>query len=273
LKPDANGSSSLPLRRLAIMPVTDLSIIIPAYNETNRIQTALVDLFAFLATTTWHYDVTVIDDGSVDGTADLVRSLIPSFKKLSVISLLKNQGKGAAVKAGVLGASGNVVMFLDADGSTPPDQIPRLYSRCSSVTNPSGVPVVIGSRALTSINTKIQTSFHRKALGRIFNFAVNLLAVPGIADTQCGCKMFDCRAAKFLFSQQVATGFSFDVEILMLAQKAGMKIEEIPINWINVRGSKVDLIRDSLRMFGDILRFKMVHRHVEPYPMPQPQQL
>lgn len=247
------------------MPVPDLSIIIPAYNETRRIQAALVDLFAFLATTQWSYDVTVVDDGSVDGTAELVRNLIPSFGKLSVTCLSPNQGKGAAVKAGILGATGNVVMFLDADGSTPPDQLPRLYSRCSSLTNAGGSPVVIGSRALVSTNTKIQTSLHRKALGRIFNFAVNMLAVPGIADTQCGCKMFDRRAAQFLFAQQIATGFSFDVEILMLAQKAGMKIEEVPINWINVRGSKVDLLRDSIRMFRDILRFRMVHRRVGPY--------
>lgn len=251
------------------MPAIDLSIIIPAYNETKRIQTALVDLFAFLATTPWEYEVKVIDDGSTDGTADLIRGLIPAFKKLSVTCLSPNQGKGAAVKAGMLDAKGSVVMFLDADGSTPPDQLLKLYSRCSSTTNPSGVPVVIGSRALASATTTIQTSFHRKALGRIFNFAVNVLAVPGIADTQCGCKMFDRRAAQFLFSRQISTGFSFDVEILLLAQKAGMKIEEVPINWINVRGSKVDLIRDSLKMFRDILRFRIAHRQVEPYQVPQ----
>jgi len=250
------------------MPGIDLSIIIPAYNETKRIQTALVDLFAFLATTSWRYEVTVVDDGSTDGTAEFVRSLIPTFQKLSVTCLSENQGKGAAVKAGMLNASGNVVMFLDADGSTPPDQLSKLYSRCASITNPSGAPVVIGSRALISSTTKIRTSAHRKALGRIFNYAVNLLAVPGIADTQCGCKMFDRRAAQFLFSRQISTGFSFDVEILMLAQKSGMKIEEVPINWINVHGSKVDLVRDSLRMFRDILRFRVKHQHVEPYEVP-----
>jgi dolichyl-phosphate beta-glucosyltransferase len=249
----------------------DLSIIIPAYNETKRIQTALVDLFAFLATTTWQYDVSVVDDGSTDGTADLVRGLIPAFQNLSVTSLSPNQGKGAAVKAGMLAANGNVVAFLDADGSTPPDQLVKLYSRCSSVTNSSGVPVVIGSRALTSATTNITTSLHRKALGRIFNFVVNVLAVPGIADTQCGCKMFDRRAAQFLFSRQISTGFSFDVEILMIAQKAGMKIEELPINWVNIEGSKVDLLRDSLRMFRDILRFRKLHRHVEHYHMAQEQ--
>jgi len=247
------------------MSVIDLSIIIPAYNETNRIQTALLDLFSFLVTTSWHYEVTIVDDGSTDGTSELVKDLMPTFKGLSLISLPNNQGKGAAVKAGILPAKGNVVMFLDADGSTPPDQLPKLYSRCSSIKNDSGVPVVIGSRALTSRTTTIKTSLHRKALGRLFNLVVNILAVPGIADTQCGCKMFDQRAAQFLFSQQISTGFSFDVEILMIAQKAGMKIDEVPINWTNVEGSKVNLVRDSLRMLRDVLHFRMEHRTIHPF--------
>ena len=125
--------------------------------------------------------------------------------------------------------------------------------------------MVIASRALAAKGTTIKTSFHRKALGRLFNFTVNILAVPGITDTQCGCKMFDRRAAQFLFSRQTATGFSFDVEILMIAQKAGMKIEEVPISWNNVEGSKVDLVRDSLRMLRDVIRFKKEHRYVDRY--------
>lgn len=150
-----------------------------------------------------------------------------------------------------------MILFTDADGSTPISEIERLQEAIIE-----GADVAIGSRALHSQNTKVSTVPHRKYLGRIFNLFVNLWMLPSIADTQCGFKMFTDRAAKFLFERQKSDGFSFDVEILYIAQRAGLKIVEVPINWTNAPGSKVNLILDSIKMLVDIIRFRFRHSSI-----------
>jgi dolichyl-phosphate beta-glucosyltransferase len=247
------------------MPTPNLSIVIPAYNEGKRLGRTLAELFTVLATTSLTYEVTVVDDGSKDDTVQLVQKLSKEYKHLTVVSLPCNQGKGAAVRYGMLISRGDKIMFLDADGSTPANQIMRLYKHCSCIHSNNGVPVVIGSRALPSRDSLVSTVFYRKFLGRLFNLIVNIVALPGIADTQCGFKMFDGRAAQFLFANSVATGFSFDVEILMIAQRAGIAILEIPINWNNVEGSKVNLLYDSIKMLRDVIYFKILHNSVAVY--------
>lgn len=231
--------------------LVDFSVVIPAYNEEQRLPKTLLSVLNYIRTRKETFEVIVVDDGSSDGTAAVIRQ----FERLSpVVRLLSyghNRGKGYAVRFGVLNSNGRLVLFSDADGATPIEELERLKSAINL-----GADLVIASRALYSKDTYVETSVHRKFIGRVFNGIVNLLILPGVADTQCGFKLFRREAAKYLFSRQRADGFSFDVELLFLARKFGFRMIEVPVNWINIPGSKVNLFKDSWRMFVDILRFR-----------------
>jgi dolichyl-phosphate beta-glucosyltransferase len=205
------------------------------------------------------YEIIVVDDGSNDRTADVVRKFERVRSCVKLIQLPKNYGKGHAVRVGVVNSRGSRILFADADGSTPIQELSRLQSALDA-----GADVAIGSRAVASTDTKVETSVHRRALGRIFNWCVNSILLPDIADTQCGFKLFTREAGLFLFKNQRADRFSFDVEILFLARRANLKIKEVAINWTNVPGSKVNLVLDALSMFRDILRFRVRHRSISP---------
>jgi dolichyl-phosphate beta-glucosyltransferase len=234
----------------------DLSIVIPAYNEQDRITPTLETLFLFLEQQPWNTEVLVVDDGSTDNTVHVVTELQARFPGLLLHVQPTNQGKGAAVKEGMLRSKGKLRLFLDADGATPPEELLKLLSAIER-----GADIAIGSRALYSSDTTIKTYLHRKLMGRIFNTIVNVLVLPGIKDTQCGFKLFTHEAVETLFPHQTSQGFSFDVELLLLAQKGSLNIVEVPINWTNIRGSKVNLIADSISMILDILRFPYIHRN------------
>lgn len=228
-----------------------VSVIIPAYNEAERLPSTLQDLNDFFRMRGYSWQIIVVDDGSEDNTSKIVESLSRSFATLTLIRLEENRGKGYAVRHGVGAADGKYIIFMDADGSTPIEEIDRLKASIDD-----GIDIAIGSRAMKSKYTKVKALWHRKLLGRIYNSIVNLLILPGIEDTQCGFKMFKVQVAKDLFSRVTADRFSFDVELLFLARRLGYSIAEIPVNWTNVPGSKVHLVRDSLRMLWDILRFR-----------------
>ena len=239
-------------------PQVELSVIIPAYNEERRLPPTLIDVIDFFDRKSMSYEVLVIDDGSRDGTAEVVRKFERVRNQVRLIQLPRNYGKGHAVRLGVLNCRGSHILFADADGATPIQEFERLQAAISG-----GADVAIGSRALASTETKVATSLHRRFLGRVFNKCVNMILLPSIADTQCGFKMFTRKAALFLFRRQRADRFSFDVELLYMAHKADLAITEVPINWTNVPGSKVNLVRDSLSMFRDVFRFKVVHRGID----------
>ena len=237
----------------------EISVVIPAYNEEERIKPTLDSYNSYLEKTYSKYELIVVSDGSKDSTCKIVEEYAKNNDSIKLIDLVINQGKGFAVRTGMLAGEGRRLIFADADGASPIEELSRLEAAIED-----GADMAIGSRAKSSEETAIKTALHRKIIGRVFNGLVNLLAVPQIEDTQCGFKLFKRDACRYIFSNQRSKGFSFDVELLMIAQRSGLTISEVPINWINIPGSKVNLILDSLRMFRDIIRFRFWHHNVSP---------
>lgn len=228
-----------------------VSFIIPVYNEEIRIGNTLSKVLDYFSGADYSTEVVVVDDGSTDRTSVIVRSFGDSVK---LLSYGKNLGKGAAVRYGMLLARGNYRVFSDADLSTPIYEINKILEK---LTN--GADVCIGSRALDPSMIREHQPFYREFMGKTFNKFVQLLIMKGIEDTQCGFKGFTAESAEFLFSRSRIDGFSFDVEILYLAQKAKMKIEQVPVEWYNDRRTKVHPFRDSLNMFYELLKIKRIH--------------
>ncbi len=236
-----------------------VSVVIPAYNEEKRLGPTLASCVEFLEGNEIPYEIVVVDDGSVDQTAQLVRELSLIHPAIRLIPLERNRGKGAAVRRGVLEAKGELILTNDADGATPISELFRLLGEMAF----SACDVVLASRALDSPDTHVERKLHRFLAGRLFALIVNLLAVPHISDTQCGFKLFTRTAARQVFSRQTLQGFSYDVEILYLARKLGYTLKEVAVNWHDVKGSKVNMCADSLKMFFDILKIRYAHRHLE----------
>ena len=224
-----------------------LSIVIPAYNEERRLGPSLDAVAAYLGRRGLDGEVLVVDDGSTDGTAALVRARQAGFPGLALLSLGSNQGKGAAVRAGVLAAGAPRILFTDADLSTPMDELPALEAALGQ-----GAEIAVGSRALDRARVSVHQPFYREAGGRVFNAVVQLLSVPGIQDTQCGFRLFTAEAGRRLFAAQRVPRFGFDVELLYLARKAGYRIAEVPVRWVNSPESKVRPVRDGARAFLDL---------------------
>jgi dolichyl-phosphate beta-glucosyltransferase len=225
----------------------DLSIVIPAFNEEDRLEPALRRYLAYCRATARSVELIVVDDGSVDGTSLLVEQLTEEFPELRLIRLAENRGKGYAVRSGVVNARGHTVLFADADGATPMSEIERLEAALAA-----GADIAIGSRALDASDVKVTAMRYRRVIGRVFHALVGALTVRGIRDTQCGFKLFRGPVAHDLFSRMRMNGFSFDVEVLMMAQRRDYRIAEIPVNWTHQPGSKVNLALDSLRMLRDL---------------------
>jgi len=228
-----------------------LSIVIPAYNEEERLPGYLPGVVLFARSLEGGAEVLVVDDGSKDGTPEYVQQMASEHPEVQFVSMGKNQGKGATVRRGVLEAAGEFILFADADGATPISETPKLLA-----AGASGAEVVIASRKAGSGDTRTDRSLARDFMGMVFYRLTNLLAVPGVQDTQCGFKLFHRTAARRLFPRLKETGWAFDVEVLFLAQKFGMAIVEVPVNWTAVEGSKVNPIRDAVKMFLAILRIR-----------------
>jgi dolichyl-phosphate beta-glucosyltransferase len=234
----------------------ELSVVIPSFNEASRLPATILKAIRWCESNVNSYEVVLVDDGSVDETLNMARALSEYDENVRVIAC-PHAGKGAAVQMGMLNAAGKWILFMDADGATPLDEIGKLMAKLDE-----GYAVAIGSRAVSSHGSEsveVKTSLHRKLIGRAFARIVKLFAVKGIADTQCGFKMFRQDVARKLFRAQKINGFAFDVEILYLAQKLGFAIAEVPVNWVNQPGSKVNLILDSVQMLRDVLKVRLLH--------------
>ena len=230
----------------------DLSIVIPAYNEQGRLEPTIRAYAGYCRERGRRAELIVVDDGSTDGTTPLVERLAGEFPELKLIRLAQNQGKGYAVRSGIVNARGARILFADADGATPIGELDRLEAALDA-----GADVAIGSRAMQAADVRVRARIHRRLIGRAFHLLVRFTGVDGIADTQCGFKLFRGAVAHALFSRMRTAGFSFDVEVLMMARLCGFRIAEVPVNWAHQPGSRVNLVTDSARMAGDLLRIRL----------------
>jgi len=205
-----------------------LSIIIPAYNEAERIPSTLIDMDKRLSGVDYSYEILVVSDGSKDNTASVARNMAKMVKNLRVVELKDNVGKGGAVKQGMLIAAGNIRLFTDADNSTSIDQFGKMAPLFKE-----GYDVVIGSRAVPGAELDPPEPAYRQAIGKTLNFLVQLFILPGIWDTQCGFKAYTAEAAEKIFLIAKTTGWAFDVESLALAKRMGYRIKEVPVHWVN----------------------------------------
>jgi dolichyl-phosphate beta-glucosyltransferase len=227
-----------------------LSVVIPAYNEEARLGPTLARVTAWLDGRGAPWELIVADDGSRDRT----REIATADPRVTLVALPQNRGKGAAVRAGMLAATGDRVLFSDADLSAPIEELDKLAAQLDR-----GADIAIGSRALDSSDIKVRQHPMREMMGRTFNRMVQLLVLGGIKDTQCGFKLFTRAAAQDLFGRATVDGFAFDVEILWLAREH-YKVVEVPVVWRHVDESKVSPGIDAARMFVDIVKLRLRHR-------------
>ena len=231
---------------------TYLAVVIPAYNEAQRILPTLQRLEEYYSGQNYTWSVTVVSDGSTDGTDDLVRGFAKDHPRFSLLRYEPNSGKGRAVREGMLAADGEIILFCDADLATPQEETEKLLPFMETHE------VAIGSRPMRESKLEIHQPWYREMLGRGANKVIQLFGVRGIQDTQCGFKMFRQGAAREVFTRCKLNGFSFDFEALMVARDLGYKIAEVPIRWAHQEGSKVVLWRDAPKALYDLVKLRLM---------------
>jgi dolichyl-phosphate beta-glucosyltransferase len=244
----------------------EISIVIPAYNEARRLPATLDRLEAYITGRGLRAEVIVVDDGSLDSTAQLVRERATRWPALCLVCAPANHGKGAAVQLGMAAARGRYRLFSDADLSVPIDDLDKLLAPLREGT----AAVAIASRGLAASDVQRHQPWHREAMGRLFNLLVRVLVMEGIRDTQCGFKAFTAQSAERLFPPLQTPGFGFDVELLYRARRSGYAIAEVPTRWIN---SPLTTVRTSqgLRAFYDLLLIRgRVRKHSITAPVGEP---
>lgn len=230
----------------------DLSIVIPAYNESLRLGPTLRRVVDYLRQRGVSYEVLVVDDGSADDTSEVARQFEP--EGIRVLRQEVNRGKGAVIKVGVLASRGREVLLVDADLSTPIEDLEKLEPRLADAQ------VVLGSRAVEGADIQKHQPIYREMMGRIFNLIVQLSGVRGLRDTQCGFKLLDGGVARRLFPELQTERFAYDVELVWLARRRGYKVVEVGVRWADSPASKVNPLTDSVRMFWDVMALRWRHR-------------
>lgn len=229
-----------------------LTIVVPAYNEAARLGRTLPQILAWLTRHQVGSRVLVVDDGSTDGTGDAVRAQMPAYPNLDLITLARQSGKGAAVRAGLLAAATEVVGFMDADLST---DLRHVDDAVTAIQN--GADVLIGSRALRHSAVVVRQPAYRRVGARIFReLARQLGGLPDTPDPQCGFKFFRGPVAHDLFGSAVIDRWMFDLEVLRLARHRGYRVEQLPVAWTNDPDSRLRLTVDTLRMVRDLARIR-----------------
>ena len=223
------------------------SIVIPAFNESARISNALEQVVACIRERGWSAEVVVVDDGSRDNTAEVVRAFAATAPEVRLLQNGVNRGKGYSVRSGILQSLGEIVMFTDADLSAPIEEAERLLAAIAD-----GADIAIGSRWLERARQTIRQPLYRQLLGRCFNAVTRAVMGLPYADTQCGFKAFTRTAAQTVFQLQTIERWGFDPEILFIAMKRGYKVVEVPVSWAHDERSKISYVRDGMRMLQDI---------------------
>lgn len=227
------------------------SIVIPAFNEEKRITRGLDQVLAFVAQHGWNAEVIVVNDGSRDGTAEIVREYAHRNPKVRLLENPGNRGKGYSVRNGVLHSVGDMVLFTDADLSAPIEQATKLFAEIDA-----GADVAIGSRWLRPETMIERQSILRQIAGRLYNIINRVLLGLPYRDTQCGLKAFTKKAAHEVFSRQKIERWGFDPEILFIARKCKYRIAEVPVLWAHDDRSKINPLVDGIKMFGEVLRIR-----------------
>jgi dolichyl-phosphate beta-glucosyltransferase len=244
----ATASSTLPA----------LSLIFPARNEERRLGRALDASMAYLGRRGVAYEIIVVDDGSDDGTRRIAEERAREDRAVRMVTLPVNRGKGAAVKAGLLRATGRWRLVSDVDLSTPIEELERLEAHCAAAD------VIIGSRALSGSELGLRQPASREWLGRSFNLAVRAVGLSDCRDTQCGFKLWSAEAAEAVFPHLSIERFAFDVESLWLARAAGCRIAEVPVRWNHDAATTVRVGADGVRMLVDLARIVLRSRVYQP---------
>jgi glycosyltransferase involved in cell wall biosynthesis len=234
------------------VPCVDLSIVVPAFNEEHRLPPTLTRLAAYLAAGALRWEIVVVDDGSRDATCAVVEAAMATIPNLRLVRQSPNRGKGAAVRLGMLAARGQIRVMSDADGSMPPEQLPRLLAPIIACT----AEVSIGSRYAPGAKTDVKQPLYRVLWSRIANSLVQRSLVPGVRDTQCGFKAFTAEAARDLFARGRIDGWAFDLEILALARRAGFAIAEVGVEWTDDRRSRVNPLKDLWKVMREALTIR-----------------
>jgi dolichyl-phosphate beta-glucosyltransferase len=227
------------------------SIVIPAYNESSRLRPTLDTLLRYVHDQQWDVEILVVNDGSTDDTAQVVREYGKIHPEILLLENPGNRGKGFSVRNGMLHARGNICFFTDADLSSPIEEAQKLLAALDA-----GADVAIGSRWL---NAELQTErqpLYRQAFGRIFNLVLRVVLGMRFVDTQCGFKAFRREAVQRIFPLQKIERWGFDPEILYLARRAGLKVAEVPVVWAHSEGTRLSPLKDGIRMFGEVLRIR-----------------
>lgn len=228
-----------------------VSVIIPAYNESARIVPTIEAIELYMKSSPRSdYEIIVVDDGSTDGTAQTVMSLM--YPSVRVLFNPSNMGKGAAVRNGILNSSKEFALVTDADMSTPIGDIDKLMGYIDA-----GYDIVIGSRALADSDVKIKQPWHRQTMGKVFNLFVRSILMGDFKDTQCGFKLFKGDAARRVFRLSRINGFSFDAEVLFLAGRLGYKIKEAPVTWLNSPDSRVSIASAPAKMLMELFKIRI----------------
>ena len=234
-----------------MMEAPQYSIVIPAFNEQARIGATLDKVLTCVKAHDWSAEVLVVNDGSRDRTAAIVQSMAAQHTNLRLIENPGNRGKGYAVRNGILQARGAIVMFTDADLSAPMDEAELLFTALAN-----GADVAIGSRWLDRSRQTLQQPIYRRFFGRCFNWLTRLVMHLPLADTQCGFKAFRRDAARAIFIRQRIERWGFDPEILYIALRLGLRVEEVAVTWGHDERSRISYLKDGLKMIEELLRVR-----------------
>lgn len=229
----------------------ELSIVIPAYNEARRLPATLRGVEAYLRSSGRRAEVLVVDDGSTDGTTQAARVDDGYPAPVRLVALPRNRGKGAAVRTGLLAAEGERILVMDADQSTPIGEVERLLPALDA-----GSGIAIGSRYLVKGSITIRQPWYRVAISRLGNGLVRAVVLPGIEDSQCGFKLFTREAARAVAGRLTMDGFSYDIELLVVARRLGIPIASVPVTWADTPGTRFRPLWSSFQTLRDLVAIR-----------------